>query len=333
MAKSGNQKLKLLYIAKILEEESDEQHCISTQELIKKLEEYDVSAERKSIYNDMEQLMKFGYDIVYVKARAGGGYYLAGRRFELPELKLLVDAVQSSRFITLKKSRALIHKIEQLAGKYEAKQLQRQVYVAGRIKTENESIYYNVDSIHRAIQGNCQIEFAYMEWTPEKEWKPRRDGARYRVSPWALTCKDENYYLVAYDETAGRIKHYRVDKMGKIQVMDGLARAGGDSFRQFDIGAYTNKTFGMFGGEEAVVTLEIPERMLGIILDRFGRETDIRRKAGEDGIFLARIEVAVSSQFFGWLTGLGESVRIAAPGDVAERYRDYLKGILEKYSN
>jgi hypothetical protein len=260
VAKSGNQKLKLLYIAKILEEESDEQHCISMQELIKKLEEYDVSAERKSIYDDMEQLMKFGYDIVYVKARAGGGYYLAGRRFELPELKLLVDAVQSSRFITLKKSRELIHKIEQLAGKYEAKQLQRQVYVAGRIK------------------------------------------------------------------------YYRVDKMGTIRVIDGMVRAGRDSFRQFDIGAYTNKTFGMFGGEEAVVTLELPERMLGIVLDRFGKETDIRRKEGEDGIFLARIEVAVSSQFFGWLTGLGESVRIASPENVAERYRDYLKGILERYN-
>ncbi len=331
MARTGNQKLKLLYIAKILEEETDEQHCISTQELIKRLEGYDVSAERKSIYNDMEQLMKFGYDIVYVKARAGGGYYLAGRRFELPELKLLVDAVQSFRFITLKKSRELIHKIEHLTGKHEAKQLQRQVYVAGRIKTENESIYYNVDSIHRAIQDNCQIEFAYMEWTPEKEWKPRRDGARYLVSPWALTCKDENYYLIAYDGAADRIKHYRVDKMGKIEVMDGMSRIGGDSFKQFDIGAYTNRTFGMFGGEEAVVTLEMPERMLGIVLDRFGRETDIRRKTEEEGLYLVRIEVAVSSQFFGWLAGLGALVKIVTPVNVAEQYRDYLEEILKRY--
>lgn len=331
MARSGNQKLKLLYIAKILEEETDEQHCISTQELIKKLEGYDVSAERKSIYSDMEQLMKFGYDIVYVKARAGGGYYLSGRRFELPELKLLVDAVQSFRFITLKKSRELIHKIEHLTGKYEAKQLQRQVYVAGRIKTENESIYYNVDSIHRAIQENCQIEFAYMEWTPEKDWKPRRDGARYLVSPWALTCKDESYYLIAYDGAADRIKHYRVDKMGKIEVVDGLARNGGDSFKQFDIGAYTNRTFGMFGGEEAVVTLEMPEHMLGIVLDRFGRETDIRRKTEAEGLYLVRIEVAVSSQFFGWLAGLGAFVKIVTPEKVAEQYRDYLEDILKRY--
>ncbi len=331
MAKSANQKLKLLYILKILEEESDEQHCISTQDLIAALQKYDISAERKSIYNDMEQLMRFGYDIVYVKARNGGGYYLAGRRFELAELKLLVDAVQSSRYITLKKSRELIRKIERLAGKYEAGQLQRQVYVAGRVKTENESIYYNVDTVHRAIQKNCQIEFEYLEWTVNKELRPRRSGEKYRVSPWALTCKDENYYLVAYDSLAGKLKHYRVDKMGKIRVDCGAVREGGDSFRQFDIGTYANKTFGMFGGEEAVVTLEMPERMVGIALDRFGREIDIRRKAGEEERLLVRAEVAVSRQFFGWLAGLGADVAIVSPADVAGQYRDYLKEILRRY--
>lgn len=361
MAKSANQKLKLLHIVRILEENTDEEHCISTQELIRELAKYDIAAERKSIYSDMEQLERFGYDIVYVKAKSGGGYYLAGRRFELPELKLLVDAVQSSRFLTLKKSRELIRKIGQLAGKHGAKQLNRQVYVAGRIKTENESIYYTVDKIHRAIQENCQIGFQYMEWTPEKELRPRKDGAKYRISPWALTCKDENYYLVAYDGAAGKIKHYRVDKIGGVQLEEGLAREGGDSFLRFDIGAYANKTFGMFGGEEAVVTLEIPEWMVGIVLDRFGRETDIRRvecvekkvsrcqsktgkeaeketemktetaTAKEAARFHARIEVAVSRPFFGWLTGLGADVKILSPADVAERYRNYLGEILENY--
>lgn len=338
MAKSANQKLKLLYIVKILDEETDEQHCMSTQQLIEELGKYDISAERKSIYNDIEQLMRFGYDIVYVKARAGGGYYLAGRQFELAELKLLADAVQSSRFLTLKKSRDLIRKIEKLAGKHGAKQLRRQVYVAGRIKTENESVYYNVDHIHRAIGEDCQIRFRYLEWTPARELKPRRNGEKYQVSPWALTCKDENYYLVAYDGAGDKIKHYRVDKMDRIELAEGAARAGADSFRQFDIAAYTNRTFGMFGGEETRVVLEMPGHMVGIALDRFGREIDIRRKAldgdgeGEER-FLVRVEAAVSSQFFGWVTGLGKEVRIVSPEGVAGRYRDYLAGILGEYGN
>lgn len=329
MPKSPNQKLKLLYIIKLLEEQTDEEHYMSTQELIEALAEYDITAERKSIYNDFEQLTRFGYDIVYVKSRHNGGYYLAGRKFELPELKLLVDAVQSSRFITLRKSRELIHKIEQLAGKYEAKQLQRQVYVAGRIKTENESIYYNVDKIHKAVQEDCQIAFQYMDWTPEKKLKPRKAGVRYRISPWALTCKDENYYLIAYDEASDKIKHYRVDKMGKIELLSDMARAGATCFKQFDIAAYTNKTFGMFGGREETVSLVLPERMIGIMLDRFGKDIDIRKNG--NGSCLVRFQAAVSELFFGWLTGLGQEVKLTAPESVREQYKEYLRKILGSY--
>lgn len=329
MPKSPNQKLKLLYIIKILGERTDEKHPLSTQELIAELAKYDISAERKSIYNDMEQLGRFGYDIGYVKVKSGSGYYLAGRDFELPELKLLVDAVQSSRFITLKKSRELIAKIERLSGHYEAKQLQRQVYVAGRIKTENESIYYNVDGIHRAIQENCQIAFQYMDWTLKKELKPRKEGAVYQISPWALTCKDENYYLIAYDKAADKIKHYRVDKMGQIELLEGTLREGAEVFEKFDIGAYTNKTFGMFGGKEEIVTLQMPKRMVGVIIDRFGKEVDLREKDGET--FYVRVSVAVSEPFFGWLTGLGAEVKLVKPQEVTERYKKYLNDILKNY--
>lgn len=329
MPKSQNQKLKLLYIIKILEEQTDEQHYMSTKELIEALAEYDIKAERKSIYNDLEQLNKFGYDIIFVKARTGGGYYLSGRRFELPELKLLVDAVLSSRFITQKKSRDFIQKISQFASQYEATQLQRQLYVAGRIKTENESIYYNVDNIHRAIQENCQISFQYMDWTIEKKLKPRKDGVRYQISPWALTCKDENYYLVAYDESADKIKHYRVDKMGKIQILEDIERAGAACFEQFDIASYTNMTFGMFGGTQELVAIEMPERMAGIVIDRFGKEVEIRKK--EDGYCSVRVNVAVSDVFFGWLTGLGPEVKLVAPEHVVGHYQTYLKNILNRY--
>ncbi|NLL75753.1 MAG: WYL domain-containing protein [Clostridiales bacterium] len=329
MPRSSNQKLKLLYIIKILSEHTDEQHCMSTQVLIDELAEYDIMAERKSIYSDIDQLVKFGYAIVYRKTKKDGGYFLAKREFELPELKLLVDAVQSSRFITAKKSRELIHKIEHLAGKYDAGQLQRQVYVAGRIKTENESIYYNVDYIHKAIQMNCQIVFQYLEWTLDKELKPRKEGNKYRISPWALTWQDENYYLIAYDKEADKIKHYRVDKMGSIELLENDFREGGSSFEQFDIAAYTNKTFGMFGGEEEIITLLFPNRMIGIVLDRFGKNIDIRKR--ENNAFSVRVKVAVSEQFFGWLTGLGTEVKILSPQTVVQRYKTYLSNIFEQY--
>lgn len=329
MAKSSNQKLKLLYLLKILTEQSDEEHCMSAQALIDALDAYGIKAERKSIYDDIAQLIDFGYDIVLIKAKTGGGYYLAGREFELAELKLLVETVQASRFLTLKKSRELIAKIEQLASRAEARQLQRQVYVANRIKTANESIYYIVDDIHRAIQDNEQISFQYLEWNLDKELVPRKDGKIYRISPWALTCKDENYYLIAHDEQSNTIKHFRVDKMGHIKVLEGVRREGAELFEQFDIAAYANKTFGMFGGREEVVTLEFENRFIGVVLDRFGKDVSVRRMDGEH--FQVRVQVALSGQFYGWLTGLGVGARVTAPAAVVEEYCQYLHKTAQQY--
>lgn len=245
--------------------------------------------------------MDFGYDIVHVKNKAGSGYYMGSREFELPELKLLVDVVQASRFITQRKSRELIQKLEQFVSAKEATQLQRQVYVAGRVKTENESIYYNVDFIHRAIQENRQISFHVYGMDAGSEAGPRKGGERYVISPWALSWNDENYYLIGYDAAADQLKHYRVDKMGSIQLT-ALEREGGSAFKSFDIAAYTNKTFGMYGGKEETVSLEFADRLIGVVIDRFGKETDIRRL--REGTFRIRVKVAVSGQFFGWLTAL-----------------------------
>ncbi len=331
MAKSANQKLKLLYLLKILTEQSDEEHCMSAQALIDALAAYDIKAERKSIYDDIAQLIDFGYDIVLVKAKTGGGYYLAGRDFELAELKLLVETVQASRFLTVKKSRELIAKIEKLASRSEAGQLQRQVYVANRIKTANESIYYIVDDIHRAIQNNEQISFQYLEWNLEKELVPRKDGKIYRVSPWALTCKDENYYLIAHESESDSIKHFRVDKMGHIEILAGAARQGAELFDRFDIAAYANKTFGMYGGREEVVTLEFENRFIGVVMDRFGKEVSVRRR--DAGHFSVRVQVAVSGQFFGWLTGLGVGAKITAPTEVVTEYREYLRRTAGQYED
>lgn len=329
MPKTTNQKLKLLYLLKILNEKTDENHCLTTQELIDELALYDIRAERKSIYDDIECLNVFGYEVEYIKAKKGGGYYLAERDFELPELKLLVDAVQSSRFITQKKSRELIAKIEKLAGPYEGKRLQRQVYVVGRVKAENESIYYNIDRIHKAIQDNTPITFTYLKWNVKKELEPRRDGKRYEVSPWALTWKDENYYLIAYDNKQEQIKHFRVDKMSRIEQISGESRKGVDAFSQIDIAEYTNRTFGMFGGETEVVTLKLPEELIGVILDRFGKEADIRILP--EKMVSVRVRVTVSMQLYGWITGLGGKVVITGPDDVREGYRKYLGEILKNY--
>ena len=325
MAKAPGQKLKLLYIVKMLEENTDEQHPMSTAEIISRLDANGIHSERKSIYDDIEKLIEFGYDIIRVQSRLGGGYYMAGREFELAELKLLVDAVQSSRFITTKKSRELIKKLEKKAGKHDAGKLQRQVYVAGRIKTENESIYYNIDTIHRAIQENRQISFTYMDWNLQKRLMPRAGGER-KVSPWALIWREENYYLAAYDETDDKIKHYRVDKMGKVTLTD-EPRAGVVQFADVDPASYTNRTFGMYGGREEIVTMQFPKRLIGVVLDRFGKDADIR-SMGQD-VFRVRAKVAVSGQFFGWLAGIGPDAEIVSPEPVAVEYKDWLTAILK----
>lgn len=328
MAKSPGQKLKLLYIIKMLEENTDEQHVMSTSDIIERLAANDIHSERKSIYDDIEKLRDFGYDIISVSSRQGGGYYLASREFELPELKLLVDAVQSSRFITTRKSRELIKKLEQKVSKHDAGKLQRQVYVAGRIKTENESVYYSIDNIHRAIQENCQIRFTYMDWNLKKQLLPRPNGEK-KVSPWALIWQDENYYLAAFDSEDKIIKHYRVDKMGKVEVTD-ENREGVEQFSAIDLTSYTNQTFGMYGGQEETVTLQMPNRLIGVVLDRFGKDADIRPM--ENDTFRVRAKVAVSGQFYGWLAGIGREVSIVSPATVKEAYADWLRGILEQYT-
>ena len=250
---------------------------------------------------------------------------MSGREFELAELKLLVDAVQSSRFITTRKSRSLIKKLEQMAGKHDAGKLQRQVYVAGRIKTENESIYYSIDTIHRAIQENRQILFQYLDWNLEKELVPRANSEK-RVSPWALIWQDENYYLAAYDNSDEVMKHYRVDKMGSVAVLR-EARQGMSQFAKVDLAAYTNQIFGMYGGEEEIVTIQFPNRLIGVVLDRFGREADIRRMP--ENVFRIRVRVMVSGQFFGWLAGIGRDAVIVKPSSVREQYRQWLIRIAE----
>ena len=324
MPKSAGQKLKLLYLLRILEEEGCESQPVSTNRIIQYLEANGIHAERKSIYDDMERLRDFGIDVLQNSSRLGGGYYLGEREFELPELKLLVDAVQSSRFITTKKSRDLIAKLEKKAGKHDAGKLQRQVHVVGRAKTENEAIYYSIDNIHRAIQENRQIAFRYMDWNVKKEMVPRSDEERV-ISPWAMVWQNENYYLIAFDSEAQSIKHFRVDKMGSVRILDDK-RDGEKQFSKIDLASYSNQTFGMFGGKEEIITMSFPSTLVGVVIDRFGKDISIREV--KDGTIRVRTKLTVSSQFFGWLAGIGKNAKIIAPESIREQYREYLKEIL-----
>jgi len=313
---------------KILLEKTDADHPMSAADIGKALGEYEMSADRKTVYNDIETLNEFGMDILQVRG-TNGGYYVGRREFELPELKLLVDAVQASKFISRKKSEELIRKLENLAGEYDASQLQRNVFICNRLKTGNETVYYNVDKIHAAILENKQIQYKYAEWTVQKRLKPKKNGVFYTVSPWALTWDDANYYLIAYDEAADCIKHYRVDKMQQTSVT-GRERIGKERFQNFDLAEFAKKTFSMYGGCDEEVTLVCENDIVGVILDRFGQEVFI--VPVDEGHFRVRVLAAVSPQFFGWITGIGEKMRIAAPEHVRESYREYLLRIVSGYS-
>lgn len=327
MPKSPKQKQKLLYIAQYLMEKTDEEHSVTTPQLIEYLAANDIQAERKSIYDDMETLCDFGMDIVKKQGK-GGGYFLASRDFELAEVKLLVDLVQSAKFITHKKSRDLIRKLEQQVSSFDAKTLQRQVVVADRNKAENENIFYSVDVIYEAVANNVKVRFHYFEWNTKKEMHIRKDGAFYEVSPWLLTWDDENYYLVAYDEKAEQMKHYRVDKMLHIELME-EPRQGRKLFEKMDVAAFSKKTFGMFAGKEETVQLICDNGLIGVLVDRFGRNVPMRE--WDEGHVLVRANVQVSSQFFGWLAGLSNRVQIHTPEHLKADYKEYLEKIVQVY--
>jgi len=329
MSRGNNQKLKLYYLAKILEEQTDETHYITMPDIIKRLEELDVTAERKSIYKDIEELDRFGLEVEGVKQGKNYYYHVIGRQFELAELKLLVDVIQSSKFITAKKSKVLINKLETLCSEHEARQLSRQVFVQDRIKTMNESIYYSVDAIHSAISDNKQIRFKYYNWNAAKEMELRRNGEFYQVSPWALIWDDENYYLVAFDAEAYKIKHYRVDKMLKISTVE-EGRLGKEHFEQFNVANYSRKNFGMYGGREETVTVLCDNSLVGVFIDRFGK--DISIQAEDEKHSRIRFTVAVSGQFFGWIFALGSGVRIIGPSSVVEDIKSESNRIFAQYN-
>lgn len=328
MAAGTNQKLKMLYLIKILSEETDDQNGLTAQEIIAHLGQYEVNADRKTLYRDFDELDRFGLEIIKEQVGRNMYYHLGKRYFELPELKLLVDSVQSAKFISEKKSAELIKKLESMASHHEARHLQRQVFLTGRVKTYNENIYYNVDCIHEAINGGTQIRFHYYRWTVDKEMELRNSGDWYQVSPWVLAWDDEYYYLVAYDAEDRIMKHYRVDKMLDITVTDD-PRDGEEAYQKFDAAKYAKRVFAMFAGEDTRVTIDGPNELVGVILDRFGKDITLYQKDTDH--FIAHVDVSVSRHFLGWIIAVGEGLRITGPDHVVEQMKEMARRLSAEY--
>lgn len=335
MSRKPRQKQKLLYLQKILLEKTDENHALTISELIEELEGYGISAERKSLYDDLSILETFGLDICTQKTNTVR-YYVGARDFQVSELKLLIDAVQSSKFITEKKSLELIKKVESLAGENEAKLLQNQVIVSNRVKTSNETIYYNVDRLHDAISKCRAVTYFYNEWvldlgsTEKLKLRRRHGGELYNVSPYALCWDDENYYLIAFDHKNRQIRHYRVDKMEKISVTD-EKRQGEEQMKKIDIAEYARSTFSMFAGENRQVALSVSKELTGVIADRFGKNILITFDKNNENNFVVVLDVNISDQFFGWLFALGDKVEIQAPEDLRQKFREHAEKVAQIY--
>ena len=324
----ANNKLRVLQLMRLLLERTDDKNGLTAEEITRALDGMGTKVERKALYDDFETLRKFGMDI-QLRKENGARYHVASREFQLPELTLLVDAVQGSKFITRQKSMTLIKKLGTLASQKEAQQLQRQVVVEGRIKTANESIYYSVDAIHEAINGNHKIAFQYFDWNVDKEKVLRHDGKVYYVSPWALMWDDENYYLIAYDSESEHIRHYRVDKMVRIRGLEKERRDGAEDFKNFDAAQYSKKTFGMFRGKDETVTLRCHNKLVGVMIDRFGDGIHPDKVDAEH--FDLHVKVAVSPIFLSWFMNFGADVKILAPDSVRSRFVEMLKATLARY--
>lgn len=328
MSRGTNQKFKFTYLMKIMQAKTDDEHGLTMSQIMEELEKYGVTAERKSIYADFSDMEKFGIEIIKETVGRDTFYHVGSREFELAEIKLLIDAIQSSKFITQTKSRELIKKVKGFVSEYQAKQLQRQVYINDRVKTMNESVYYNVDDIHTAIGQNKKIRFKYYKWDINKKLVPRHNGEWFVASPWALTWDDENYYMVAFDDWDGKIKHYRVDKMMRISVEE-EKRNGKEAFKNFDMAAYSKATFGMYQGNKTRVKIEFANYMCGVFIDRFGK--DITFHPVDDDRSALMVDVNVSPQFFGWIFSLGRDVKVTGPDEIVEEIKKYAKDFLANY--
>ena len=318
-----NNKTRILLILDILKKNTDEDHALLAADIIDRIKAEGLKCDRKTLYDDINSLADAGFDVIH---EPGGGYKLLSRDFEDAEIRLLIDAVYSSKFISASKTRVLASKLKTLTSENQASSITRQIY-SSDTKTPNEDVLYNVDSLSRALQDNKQVSFEYLVWGANKKLVTKGDKTRI-LSPWALIWQDQNYYLMAYDEAAGKMKHFRVDKMRHVSVTD-KPREGRKDFENIDMSEYVEETFSMYGGKQETVTLDFPEELIGIAYDRFG--ADVTQRSGEKGRILVRTKCYVSNQFYGWLSGLAGDVKLVSPENVVSSYKSFLKDLLKKY--
>ena len=328
MAKAAMQKTRILTLMEMLERETDEDHGLTVAEIVERYADAGISAERKSVYDDFGALEDFGVDVKRERQNGRTEYRLLSRKFEIAELKILVDAVQSAKFITPRKSDELIVKLTTLASDRRSRELKRAVFVADRAKSMNESVFIAVDAIHAAIRDNKQVGFFYFDLNEKKEKVYRHDKKRYEVSPYALAMDDGKYYLIAYDAAAGKIKHYRVDKTERLSALDS-PREGRELFKNFNLAKYVTEHFGMFGGEETLVTLRCENHLAQIVVDRFGKDVTLNRRG--DGKFDISVRVIVSDVFLSWVLSLSPEMTIVEPKSVRAKMRSLVESAAAEY--
>ena len=326
MPKGTNQKLKLYYLAKIMVSKTDEMHGLTLAQIKEELEEYGITADRKSLYDDMGALGELGIEVMGEQSGKYYVYYVVKKEFNLEELQILVDALSSSKYVTDSKANELTRKLAGMTSEFEAGQLKRQCVVQGRIKSMNDSAYANMDEIAQAIALNRQVEFEYLQWNLQKKLEPVDDP--YVVSPWSFYWDNGNCYLVAYVKDTDRIELFRVDKMRKIEVLD-QKRAGRDHFKQFDLASLSKSCLGTQNGKNEKVKIKFNNEILDNIIDHFGKEIDIKNAA--KGWSEATLDVVVNDQFYAWMFSQGKAVNILQPKKVKEEYKTKLSEIMEQF--
>lgn len=313
---------RIIYVLSILWKKTNEDHPMSADQIVEQLSLYGIVCERKSVYRDLEQLEEFGFDLVTNQK----GTFLATRLLEVPELKLLMDMVQSARFLTEEKTSQLIEKLGKLGDYATFRQLKSQMVDGGNGKAENESVYYNIDCIVSAFQKNCQISFFYYAWSVEGKLELKNNGEKYRISPWFLQWESQQYYLIGYDEKQNGMKHFRLDKMKNIELLS-ESRKGKMVYDSLNLAEYSRMHFHMYQGESFLITLKCDKELAGAMIDHFGRK--VWMHAMDEQHFSIVVSVEVSPKFFGWIAGYSGKIQIVEPSEVRIQYRMFLTSLLE----
>ena len=325
MNNGATQKLRILYLMQIFIEDTDSENMLTLAEITSKLSHMGIDVTRRTLYDDIEVLQVFGLDIQTHKSKSFC-YYLAERKFELAEVKMLIDSVQCAKFMTSKKSSELISKIESLTSKHQAKVLNRQVYMTSRVKSFNESIYSNIDNIHLALNEKKKLAFKYSEYHTDKKLHYKRNGEEYLVSPYLLTWDNDNYYMVAMNDKYDELSNFRVDKMSQVYVTDQDAQT---LENEFDACEYAKKSFSMFSGEGKSVDIVFDNNLIGAVLDKFGQDTFIIKN--DEDSFRASVKAITGPTFYSWVIQFGRSAKIVAPEDVVSDMRSFINDVFSAY--